>query len=106
MDLYRQLYEGLKSISSVLLYEIESPQCVANVSFNIINASSSQVGLRLDREFGILSRVGLHCSPLTHKSMGSFECGGSVRLSIGAFNTHAEIEQTLRAIEFLAKVYV
>ena len=106
MDLYRQLYEGLKSISSVLLYEIESPQCVANVSFNIINASPSQVGLRLDREFGILSRVGLHCSPLTHKSMGSFECGGSVRLSIGAFNTHAEIGQTLRAIEFLAKAYV
>lgn len=104
MALYTQLYNGLKQISNVRLYEIESTQCVANISFNITHLSPSNVGLRLDRDFKILTRVGLHCSPLTHKSMGSFEHGGSVRLSIGAFNTKDEIQYVLESIASIAKV--
>ena len=59
----------------------------------------SEVGLRLDREFEILTRIGLHCSPLTHKSIGSFDKGGSVRISVGAFNTIEEVEYTIKAIK-------
>ncbi|MCX2716763.1 aminotransferase class V-fold PLP-dependent enzyme [Helicobacter sp. MIT 21-1697] len=103
MKLRQYLYEGLKSIEGIKVYEIESKQCVGNLAFNIEGMYPSEVGLRLDREFGILTRVGLHCSPLTHKSIGSFACGGSIRLSVGAFNTTQEIERTLEAIKNIAK---
>lgn len=103
IKLRQYLYEGLKSIQRVKVYEIESKQCVGNLAFNLEDMYPSEVGLRLDREFGILTRVGLHCSPLTHKSIGSFACGGSVRLSAGVFNTMQEIERTLEAITIITK---
>lgn len=103
MSLYKRLYWGLSECDNVILYGIESKQCVGNVSFNIKGKSPKEVGLMLDREFGILTRAGLHCSPLTHKSMGSFELGGSVRLSVGAFNSIEEIDYTLQAVASLAK---
>ena len=103
MQLHQRLYEGLVALPQVKIYEISSPLSTATLSFNIEGLSPSQVGLRLDREFGILTRVGLHCSPLTHKSIGSFEKGGSVRMSIGAFNTFEEITQTIKAVEIIAR---
>jgi len=103
MKLRQYLYDGLKSIQRAKIYEIESKWCVGNLAFNIEGMYPSKVGLRLDREFGILTRVGLHCSPLTHKSIGSFSCGGSIRLSAGVFNTTEEIEHTLEAIKIIAR---
>ena len=79
--------------------------CPANatISLHIEGKSISEVAMRLDREFGIFVRVGLHCNPATHRILGSFLYGGSVRLSAGVFNTHAEIESCLKAISAIAK---
>ena len=61
----------------------------------------SEVGLRLDEEFGILCRVGLHCAPAAHKTLGTFPTG-TVRFSLGAFNTAEEVDRALEAVERLA----
>ncbi len=42
-------------------------------------------------EHGILVRSGLHCAPLAHKKLGTHECG-TVRFSLGIFNTESDIE--------------
>ena len=102
LDLRARLIEGMRAIEGLRLYEITSKDRVGIVSFNFASLSPQEAGMRLEREYGILTRTGLHCAPLTHRAMGSFERGGSVRLSLGAFNTPDEIEHTLHAIRAIA----
>ena len=64
--------------------------------------SPSEVGLRLDEEYGILCRVGLHCAPAAHKTMGTFPVG-TVRFGLGAFNTEEEIQMGIKAVQQLAQ---
>jgi len=63
----------------------------------------SQSGVPSDRtaalldDAGICVRAGLHCSPLAHKLLGTPE-DGAVRVSVGAFNSAADVEGVWRAI--------
>ena len=61
-----------------------------------------EVGSILNEEFDILVRVGLHCAPLAHKTLGTFP-EGSVRLGMGYFNTLEEIEVIAGAIKKIAE---
>jgi selenocysteine lyase/cysteine desulfurase len=73
----------------------------AVLSFNIKGMDCGELSSRLDYEFGITTRSGMHCAPLAHQTLGSFE-SGSCRLSPGYFNTSEDINKTLVAIEKLA----
>ena len=44
-------------------------------------------------EYGVMIRSGLHCAPLAHKTIGTSETG-TVRFSLGIFNTLSDIEYT------------
>ena len=71
------------------------------VSFNLRRRSPSEVARILAGEYGIMSRAGLHCAPLAHRTMSTFP-HGSVRFGFGIFNTEEEIEiavSALKAIE-------
>ncbi|MBR2029926.1 MAG: aminotransferase class V-fold PLP-dependent enzyme, partial [Clostridia bacterium] len=57
-----------------------------------------EAAFRLDDEFEIMTRSGLHCSPLAHKTLGTFP-QGVVRFSFGYDNTFDEIDQALEAIK-------
>ncbi|MFZ3110650.1 MAG: aminotransferase class V-fold PLP-dependent enzyme, partial [Rectinemataceae bacterium] len=48
---------------------------------------------------GIIVRMGLHCAPAAHRSIGTFSAGGTIRFSPGFFTTEAEIDETIRAME-------
>ena len=74
----------------------------AVVSFNLRGMDCAQAAFRLDREYGICMRAGLHCAPLAPRTVGSFP-QGSLRASMGPFNTEAEIEQTLSALSALSR---
>jgi cysteine desulfurase/selenocysteine lyase len=73
----------------------------ATVSFNVAGLEPSEVGLRLDEEYGILCRVGLHCAPSAHKTIGTFPTG-TVRFGLSYFNTEEEVELALRAVREMA----
>lgn len=60
------------------------------------------VGDRLEKEFGILSRCGLHCAPNAHKTIGTYP-QGVVRLSTGWATTEDDILQALNAIRIIAQ---
>lgn len=93
-----QLIDGLGGLDGVTLYgPLGSSRHGGALSFNINNLDPSLLGFRLDREYGICCRVGLHCAPEAHGSIGTLP-EGTVRLSPGFFNTAAEIEATLTAI--------
>jgi cysteine desulfurase/selenocysteine lyase len=59
------------------------------------------VGMRLEKTFGILVRSGLHCSPNSHRTLGTFP-EGTVRVSPGPFNTRREISGFLAALGKIA----
>jgi len=75
----------------------------AVVSFTLQDTDITAVSTALDRQFGILTRVGLQCSPGAHRTIGTFEnWGGTVRVSLGVFNTMEEIKffgESLRTIQ-------
>jgi cysteine desulfurase family protein len=101
--LTKSLIEGLSVIPGVNVYGTRNPEnSVAIVSFTISGQRVSDVGFKLDEEYGILSRVGLHCAPAAHKTLGSFP-EGTVRLSPGIFTTMDDIDKTLIAIEKAAR---
>src|SRR5665811_2280045 len=89
------LYEGLAAIGPVDVYgpAKEEPRGPL-VAFNIGEMPSSEVAGKLDREYEIASRAGIHCAPGAHRAMGTLK-RGAVRLSIGPFNTEADIETAL-----------
>ncbi len=96
--LAQALFEGLSSIPKLKLYGTLNPdKSVAIVSFTINGMHVSEIGLRLDEEYGILSRVGLHCAPSAHKTLGTFP-EGTVRLSPGLFTSMDDIQSTIKAI--------
>jgi selenocysteine lyase/cysteine desulfurase len=77
---------------------------MAILSFNIEGIPSSEVALRLEREFGILCRSGLHCAPSAHRTIGTFP-DGTIRFSLGAFSTSAQIDAALQAVSKIASSY-
>ena len=96
--LLRQLIEGLGDIAGLALYgPLDSARHGGALSFNVKNMDPSMLGFRLDREYGICCRVGLHCAPEAHDTIGTLP-EGTVRLSPGYFNSADDIEKTLLAI--------
>jgi cysteine desulfurase family protein len=101
--LVKALIEGLSVIPDKILYGTSNADTsVAIVSFTISGKRVSDIGFKLDEEFGILSRVGLHCAPAAHKTLGSFP-EGTVRLSPGVFTSMDDIDKTLKAIKEVAR---
>ena len=98
ISLYNILVEGLSVIPGVMVYGTLDPvNSVAIVSFRVKGKSVSELGMRLDEEYGILVRVGLHCAPVAHKTMGSYP-EGTVRISMGVNNSADEVKEALKAI--------
>jgi cysteine desulfurase/selenocysteine lyase len=98
VELTARLLDGLQDIPGVTVYGgLDAKRQTATVSFNVAGLEPSEVGLRLDDEYGILCRVGLHCAPAAHKTLGTFP-SGTVRFGLGAFNRPDEIGTALQAV--------
>jgi cysteine desulfurase/selenocysteine lyase len=104
MQLTQWLLDGLQEIRGVTVYGgLDASRQTATVSFNVDNLDGSQVGLRLDDDYGVLCRVGLHCAPAAHRTLGTFP-DGCVRFGLGAFNRRVEIDEALTAVREIATI--
>jgi selenocysteine lyase/cysteine desulfurase len=102
VEIAQRLIDGLSAIPGVTVYGPRDAELrTATISFNISGMQPSDVGLRLDEEAGIMSRVGLHCAPAAHKTLGTFPVG-TVRFGLGALNTAAQVDRALVAVQALA----
>ncbi|MCK5539853.1 MAG: aminotransferase class V-fold PLP-dependent enzyme [Deltaproteobacteria bacterium] len=96
------LRHSLRKIPGLTLYEPRpDDKKLPVVSFTLAGLNCSEIGSRLDREFTIMTRVGLHCAPRAHQSIGTFP-QGTVRLSPGYFNNTEEMAEVIRAISIIA----
>ena len=97
--LSQRFLEGLSVIGGVRLIGpgMGMPrESVFSVVFN--HRDQGETAFLLDRDYGILTRPGLHCAPLAHQALGTFP-QGSVRFSFGYFTTAAEVDAALLAIQ-------
>jgi cysteine desulfurase family protein len=103
VQLTEHLLAGLQEISGVSVHGgLDAARQTATVSFNIEGLEPSEVGQRLDDDYDLMCRVGLHCAPAAHKTLGTFP-SGSVRFGLGAFSTLAEVDTALTAVETIAR---
>ncbi len=101
-ELTARLIEGLREIPGVKVRgTLDASRQLPVVSFTIEGMDPGEIGLRLDEESGIAARVGLHCSPATHRTIGTFP-SGTVRFSLSAFTTVDDIDYALKAVGSLA----
>jgi selenocysteine lyase/cysteine desulfurase len=86
---------GLRDIKKITPHGTCDPdRSVALVSLVVDCAEASR---HLFDNHGIITRSGLHCSPLAHKTAGTYP-GGTVRFSFGRETTEAEIDAMLEAL--------
>ena len=102
------LREGIaKGLSTIEGVELYGPSQTAHtpllpvISFNIKNLLPSEIGYLLNKE-QIYTRVGLHCSPVAHKTIGTYS-QGTVRAAPGYFTTGEDIERFLEVIRQIAE---
>jgi len=103
MDLWVRLRDGLRAIEGVITYCDDDPaRHTAVLSTNVEGWEAGDVGTLLDVDYNIQTRTGLQCAPLVHETIGTAEGKGTVRFSIGAFNTPDHIEQAIAAMTEIA----
>lgn len=92
INLTNTLIDNLYDKEKINIYGVKVPdQRTGVVLIDITGKTPSFVGRVLDEKYDIGVRVGLHCSPQCHRTIGTFPDGG-VRVSIGWFNTEKDIE--------------
>jgi len=73
---------------------------VAVVSVDFTDHDNAVVAFELEQRYGIMTRVGLHCAPMAHRTLRTFP-RGTVRFSFGAANTTMEIDTCITGLKVM-----
>jgi cysteine desulfurase family protein len=99
LDIFFNELSGDKRIKIYGDMHLEKRAGVASV--NIEGMSPSSVGEILEKEFGILTRIGLHCAPRAHKTIGTFP-DGTVRFGWGVFTKESDVYYAAKTLRNLS----
>ncbi len=95
--------EGCRVIDGLTVYGSMDPETrVVVFSVRLAGYAPDELSALLEGEFGILTRSGIHCAPLAHRTIGTDADGGTTRLSFGAYNTIADVDRCIDALARLA----
>lgn len=105
MHLWSRLKKGLSAIGGVVFHCADDPEIhTAVLSFTIDKWKSGDVGTILGAHYRIACRTGLQCAPLVHEMLGTDKFGGTVRFSLGPFNTEEHIDKAVEAMRKIAAI--
>jgi len=95
--------EGLRRIGGLDIHGTrDADRSVAVVSVSSRRIDPGTIARRLFDEFGIITRSGLHCSPLAHITAGTFK-RGTLRISFGYGTTEEEAEKIVFALSEIVR---
>ena len=101
LALTARFLEGLEPLEAEgLLRIIGKRDCTGRtgvVSIQTLTKELAQAAFELDADYGIMTRVGLHCAPSAHMTLGTFPTG-TVRFSFGWANTGEDVDRALNAL--------
>ncbi|MST63111.1 aminotransferase class V-fold PLP-dependent enzyme [Peptostreptococcus anaerobius] len=95
----RYLRDELSKINGAMV-KGEGSFCLLNID----GCDMSTISFFLDSDYGVQTRVGIHCSHETHRNIYTFPDGG-VRFSVGFFNTKEEVDKVVDAVRYLVSQY-
>ena len=103
LELTARFLEGLRTIPNLRLCGTEDlSRRVGVISVDFTQADNAEAAFRLESEFGILTRCGLHCAPSANKTLGTFP-QGTVRFSLGFSSTAADVDAALAALRAISE---
>lgn len=102
MVLKAALFDALSATPGVRVVSPRAPEGVAIVTVTVDGTDASMVAERLNTEFGVMARHGLHCAPEAHRVLGTM-AGGAVRLSIGWATTEDDVARAVEGLEEIAR---
>ena len=103
LALTQAFLEGLQSIDVVnIIGKQDIQDRTAVVSITIDSMDPASIAYELESTYHIMTRVGLHCAPRAHQTLGTYP-EGTVRFSFGYANTHEDVESALSALHRILK---
>lgn len=103
LALTQAFLEGLQSIDVVnIIGKQDIQDRTAVVSITIDGMDPASIAYELESNYHIMTRVGLHCAPRAHQTLGTYP-EGTVRFSFGYANTHEDVESALSALHRIVK---
>jgi len=105
MALMQRLWEGFREVAEVEMYCAEDLENhIPVLSMNVKGLEAMNTGTLLDVDYNIATRTGLQCAPQVHEQIGTDLIKGTVRFSIGPFNTVEHIDTAIRGVQEIAKM--
>ncbi|MCE5259605.1 MAG: aminotransferase class V-fold PLP-dependent enzyme [Chloroflexi bacterium] len=102
--LTREMLGGLAQIPRLHVYgPRDAEKQTATISVSIQGLYVSDIGFQLDADYAILCRVGLHCAPAAHRTIGTFP-EGTVRLALGWSNTLEQVHLVVDALQRISSI--
>lgn len=99
--LMQRLVDGLTQCGAQLYLPQKGVPHTSVLSFNVPGYEANEVGVILGEDFDIAVRTGFHCAPFIHDFLGTKDCHGTVRASLGYFNTEDDIDALINAVKDL-----
>ena len=104
IELTERFISGIDGIDGVRLCGTRNlANRVGVISLDFVDKDNAQIAYRLETEFGILTRCGLHCAPNAHKTLSTFP-QGTVRFSLGFASTKDDVDAAIDAVKRLALI--
>lgn len=102
IHLLEKFIEGVLNTNKIrLIGKKTSYDRTGILSIDFTDNDNALVAHELSKDYGIMTRCGLHCAPSAHKTLGTFP-KGTVRFSLSHFNTLEEIEYSIDCINKIA----
>lgn len=103
LALTKAFLEGLRSITGVnIIGKQDIQDRTAVVSITIDDMDAASIAYELESKYHIMTRVGLHCAPRAHQTLGTYP-EGTVRFSFGYTNTYEDVKSALSALNRIVK---
>ena len=101
MALTKTFLEGLQAIKGIhIIGKQDTRDRTAVVSITVDNMDPAAIAYELESTHHIMTRVGLHCAPRAHKTLGTYP-EGTVRFSFGYANTREDVAKALSALRII-----
>jgi len=98
MKLKAALRDGLEQLPGVRVHSPADPTGTGIVTITSSAVDPATLARRLEEEWQVVTRTGLHCAPGVHRLLGTAETG-AVRFSLGWASTSADVDRALAGTE-------
>ena len=104
LELTQYFLENVKEFTNIRIVGKEGMKDrVAVVSLDFVQEDNAVIAFELEQNYGIMTRVGLHCAPIAHRTLHTYT-QGTVRFAFSASNTRGEIDQCIEGFREILSV--